>query len=86
MTAPVYVCPGCKTRIPFGTESNRPPTRCPGCDRELNIPSVVLLPLVEVTCPACARAFWMDPATTSQRRCCTHCGALVDLPPDALQG
>jgi hypothetical protein len=24
-----YVCPRCKTRIPFGTTTEPPPTRCP---------------------------------------------------------
>lgn len=38
---PVYVCPGCKARIPFGTESEPPPDRCPECFRRLWIPSVV---------------------------------------------
>ena len=35
----VYVCPKCKTRIPFGTETKPPPGRCPGCGRRLWIPT-----------------------------------------------
>ena len=38
---PVYVCPGCKARIPFGTPGHPPPEHCPGCGRQLGIPSVV---------------------------------------------
>jgi DNA-directed RNA polymerase subunit RPC12/RpoP len=34
----VYVCPRCKTRIPFGTETKAPPRRCPSCQRRLSIP------------------------------------------------
>ena len=38
---PLYVCPQCKTRIPFGTETKPPPTRCPGCQRRLSIPTTL---------------------------------------------
>jgi hypothetical protein len=37
----MYVCPGCKTRIPFGTKSNPPPTVCPSCQSSLHIPTLV---------------------------------------------
>src|SRR5262245_50982418 len=34
----VYVCPKCKTRIPFGTEKMPAQKECPGCGRRLGIP------------------------------------------------
>src|SRR5437879_9345298 len=37
----VYVCPHCKTRIPFGTETYPPPSKCPGCQHRLDIPTVM---------------------------------------------
>jgi uncharacterized protein YlaI len=37
----MYVCPGCKTRIPFGTETSEPPDNCPKCRRRLYIPTIV---------------------------------------------
>jgi rubrerythrin len=36
----MYVCPQCKTRIPFGTQTKRPPSRCPSCQRRLGIPTI----------------------------------------------
>ncbi|QDV36037.1 hypothetical protein ElP_39470 [Tautonia plasticadhaerens] len=38
---PMYVCPQCKARIPFGTERQPPPARCPGCRRRLSIPTTL---------------------------------------------
>jgi DNA-directed RNA polymerase subunit RPC12/RpoP len=37
----MYVCPQCKTRIPFGTETKPPPSRCPSCQRRLWIPTTL---------------------------------------------
>ena len=37
----MYICPQCKTRIPFGTETTPALTRCPGCQRRLSIPSTI---------------------------------------------
>ena len=37
----MYVCPKCKTRIPFGTETKPPPSECPGCGRRLGIPTTL---------------------------------------------
>jgi hypothetical protein len=37
----MYVCPGCKTRIPFGTETSNPPDNCPKCRRRLYVPTTV---------------------------------------------
>jgi hypothetical protein len=37
----MYVCPGCKTRIPYGTETKPPPDNCPKCQRRLYIPTKV---------------------------------------------
>ena len=34
-----YVCPGCKTQIPYGTQTNPPPDHCPTCLRGLSIPT-----------------------------------------------
>src|SRR5262249_61643542 len=53
-----YVCPNCKTRIPFGTEDTPPPKRCPKCERRLWIPSN-LSPdsIAELTCPICSTTF-----------------------------
>jgi len=38
---PAYVCPGCKTRILFGTKTQPPPARCPDCNRRLWIPTAL---------------------------------------------
>jgi DNA-directed RNA polymerase subunit RPC12/RpoP len=38
----MYVCPQCKTRFPFGTETKPPPTRCPRCERRLWIPTTLM--------------------------------------------
>ena len=40
-TRTMYVCPKCKTRIPFGTETKPPPRKCPGCGRRLGIPTTM---------------------------------------------
>jgi hypothetical protein len=37
----VYPCPGCKTRIPYGTEKKPPPDSCPTCQRGRSIPTVL---------------------------------------------
>ena len=37
----MYVCPGCKTQIPFGTETSEPPDNCPKCRRRLYIPTIM---------------------------------------------
>lgn len=37
----MYACPQCKTRIPYGTETQPAPDRCPTCQRRLYIPTVV---------------------------------------------
>ena len=39
MSRAVYVCPRCKTRIPFGTMSEPAPTRCPGARSRSASPS-----------------------------------------------
>lgn len=36
-----YICPGCNTAIPFGTETTEPPDNCPKCRRRLYIPKVI---------------------------------------------
>jgi len=82
MKVPVYVCPACKTRIPFGTETKPPPDYCPGCRRLLYIPSVYDPPPVELTCPKCVRKFQAEGGPPGQSRCCSHCGTQVVLPPD----
>ena len=38
---PIYGCPHCKTRIPFGTETKRASSRCPGCKHLLFIQSTM---------------------------------------------
>jgi DNA-directed RNA polymerase subunit RPC12/RpoP len=40
-TSSMYVCPKCKTRIPFGTQTKPPPRKCPGCGRRLGIPTTM---------------------------------------------
>ena len=42
-----YLCPGCKTPIPFGTEEKAPPDNCPKCRRRLYIPTVMSLARLE---------------------------------------
>ncbi len=37
----MYVCPGCKARIPFGTKTKPPPKVCPGCQRNLHISTIL---------------------------------------------
>lgn len=37
----MYICPGCKTPMPFGTETETPPDNCPKCNRRLYIPTVI---------------------------------------------
>src|SRR5262245_2434833 len=37
----MYICPGCKTPIPFGTETSEPPDNCPKCGRRLYIPTII---------------------------------------------
>jgi DNA-directed RNA polymerase subunit RPC12/RpoP len=37
----MYVCPGCKTRIPLGTETSSAPDNCPKCRRRLFIPTLI---------------------------------------------
>src|SRR5262245_46793385 len=37
----VYVCPQCTTRVPVGTETKPPPSRCPSCQRPLGIPTTL---------------------------------------------
>ena len=37
----MYICPGCKTPIPFGTETSAPPDNCPTCRRRLYIPTMM---------------------------------------------
>ncbi len=39
----IYICPGCSTPIPFGTDTTAPPANCPTCKRRLYIPSVLTL-------------------------------------------
>ncbi len=54
----VYVCPGCKTRTPFGTETEPPPRNCPGCGRQLGIPTQFgPNALLHLTCAACSFEF-----------------------------
>lgn len=54
MAAPAYVCPRCKTGIPFGTSTQPPPTRCPGCQKPLGIPTALdPIPPIAAICPIC---------------------------------
>jgi DNA-directed RNA polymerase subunit RPC12/RpoP len=83
MTVPVYICPGCKTRIPFGTEKKRPPARCPGCDRRLHIPTHYdRLPWIDVTCPTCSERLLVERAWAGRRYQCPKCRSVVEVPPD----
>jgi len=36
---PIYKCPKCQTKIPFGTADKPAPSECPGCHRPLSIPT-----------------------------------------------
>ncbi len=36
---PIYTCPKCKTKIPFGPPDKPPPRHCPGCNKRLWIPT-----------------------------------------------
>jgi hypothetical protein len=93
---PVYICPHCKTQIPFGTETKHPPGRCPGCKARLYIPTTLqsfrMLPPANVSCPACGHCFAVERFTSKNitslaRRPCPVCGAAVKVPdgdhPDA---
>src|SRR5262245_22070904 len=82
-TLSVYVCLGCKTRIPFGTETTPAPSRCPGCHKRLYIPaSLPRDACIEVTCPSCSTCEFVIrrpyPAR-DQRYQCRKCGAIVDV-------
>ncbi len=85
---PVYVCPGCKTKIPFGTETDPQPTRCPGCDRRLWIPTVLKLEsLMDMVCPACSATFKVVFLWNGQQQhqfVCPKCGGAVNPPSDPL--
>ncbi len=39
MPLPIYTCPKCKTKIPFGTADKPAPAICTGCHKGLDIPS-----------------------------------------------
>jgi transcription initiation factor IIE alpha subunit len=41
---PMYKCPKCKTKIPFGTAEKPAPIECPGCHKPLWIPEYVEAP------------------------------------------
>src|SRR5437868_12902316 len=88
---PVYVCPHCKTRVPFGTETQPPPSRCPGCNFRLGVPSTLesfrmLLP-ANLVCPECQHRFVVARFTSkrvkSPNRCaCLKCSSVVEVPDD----
>ena len=37
----MYLCPHCKTPMPYGTQTEAPPDFCPECQRRLYIPTMV---------------------------------------------
>ncbi len=78
---PVYVCPRCKTRIPFGTTTEPPPARCPGCRKPLSIPTVLdPIPPIHATCPACSADFSLNGYCAGGPCFCPECGAKFTAP------
>jgi len=81
----VYICPQCKTRIPFGTETESPPRKCPGCERRLYIPtSFSPDSLIEIICPNCATKH-ASVRWQGQERVpfpCRKCGSQITPPTD----
>jgi transcription initiation factor IIE alpha subunit len=81
---PVYVCPHCKTRIPFGTKNNPPPSKCPGCWYQLYIPTELERDsVIQLTCPTCTANFTIVLLWDGQPRdrfTCPKCGSVVSPP------
>jgi uncharacterized paraquat-inducible protein A len=84
---PVYVCPHCKTRIPFGTDAKPPARRCPGCQADLSIPSILeQLPWIEFVCPACSSRIQLHRWWAGRRGVCPRCGSVIDVPHEPVTG
>ena len=81
---PVYLCPGCKAQVQFGTVSAPPPNRCPNCQRRLYIPTNLEQDsLIEVTCSNCSEHFlFIKPWRHTWRYTCSKCGSPLNLPTD----
>lgn len=78
---PVYVCPKCKTRIPFGTRTEPPPDHCPGCGKSLGIPSVSPpLPPIRATCPSCSADLTLNGYYAGGPCLCPECGSRFIAP------
>ena len=77
----VYVCPRCKTRIPFGTTTEPPPTRCPGCQKPLCIPTVLEpIPPIQATCPSCSAELTLNGYYAGGPCFCPECGVKFIAP------
>jgi hypothetical protein len=89
---PMYVCPHCKTRIPFGTPTKPAPDQCPSCKARLSIPTVHDGPeWLLATCPKCGhKAIRLLGSAGRPHRCevCEFAFTLPDnlLPPGTLSG
>lgn len=81
---PVYICPHCKSRIPFGTENDPPPRKCPGCQHRLFIPTALgRNSFIELNCPTCSTKFNVVVLRSGHRRDhfkCPKCGSTVNPP------
>lgn len=77
----VYVCPWCKIRIPFGTTTKPPPTRCPGCGKPLGIPTELdPIPPIRATCPACSAVLTLNGYYAGGPCFCPECGVKFTAP------
>lgn len=77
----VYVCPRCKTRIPFGTTAEPPPTHCTGCRKPLSIPTVLdTIPPIRVNCPACSADLTLNGYYAGGPCFCPKCGVKFTAP------
>ena len=78
---PIYVCPHCKTKIPFGTVTEPPARQCPNCHFRLYIPTVLKnLPWIEITCPYCSADVTVEREWTGWWHACPKCGAILNVP------
>jgi DNA-directed RNA polymerase subunit RPC12/RpoP len=78
---PMYFCPRCKTGIPFGTTTEPPRIRCPGCQKPLGIPNVLdPIPLIHATCPACSADFSLNGYYAGGPCFCPECGVKFTAP------
>jgi hypothetical protein len=80
----LYVCPHCKTRIPFGTETEAPARSCPGCQAPLSIPrQYQRLPWIDFVCPACSCRLQLPRQWAGTRGLCPKCQSVIDVCPNA---